>query len=221
MEYLPEGSNGAHLLESRSTEDLMTHNGVHYWDGDYNDIIVVPSLTLDSSELEKVKGSIYYEERQLYNLVLLRKPMVRLIYMTSIPLDPSVVEYYWSLLPGNVPFSEVSSRLMFVSVHDDSPKSLTQKILDKPKLVQRLKKVLRKYPKITIFFLIFYQIIRNPSTACMTCFNSTELEKQLADMLDITLIGTDPETSQYGTKIGSHQIFEESGVPHPQVNFYF
>ena len=108
-------------------------------------MIVIPSISLDPFELNKVKGAIYYEERQLFNLILLRKPNVRLIYVTSMPLDPAVIEYYWKLLPEKIPLSEMQSRITFFSLHDDSTNPLSQKILAKSRLVERLKRVSINY----------------------------------------------------------------------------
>ena len=63
-------------------------------------ILVVPSLSLDQAELRKVRGVHHYEERLLFSLIRLRNPETRLIYVTSQPLHPSVVDYYLELLPG-------------------------------------------------------------------------------------------------------------------------
>ena len=43
------------------------------------------------------------EERMLFLLLLLRKPRMRVIYVTGRPVPESVVEYYLALLPGVIP----------------------------------------------------------------------------------------------------------------------
>ena len=63
-------------------------------------VVVIPSLSLDPRELSKLTGVYHYEERMLVNLMLLKQPRTRLVYVTSQRLDPTVVEYYLSLLPG-------------------------------------------------------------------------------------------------------------------------
>src|SRR3954464_480055 len=63
-------------------------------------IVVVPSLTLDQQMLRKMRGHLYYEERMLCMLLLLRMPKTRIVFITSIPIDPSIVDYYLHLLPG-------------------------------------------------------------------------------------------------------------------------
>ena len=63
-------------------------------------VIVIPSLTLDKEILDKIKGANYYEERMLCMLMLLRMPNTHLIYLTSLPIDPVIIDYYLHLLPG-------------------------------------------------------------------------------------------------------------------------
>ena len=43
------------------------------------------------------------EERFLFMLFLLRQPGARMIYVTSRPILPDVVDYYLGLLPGVIP----------------------------------------------------------------------------------------------------------------------
>ncbi|HIK53770.1 MAG TPA: carboxylate-amine ligase [Synechococcales cyanobacterium M55_K2018_004] len=160
------------------------------------DILVVPSLSLDQQELQKVKGIHHYEERLLFSLIRLRNPCTRLIYVTSQPIHPSVIEYYLQLLPG-IPFSHARDRLLMLSVYDASTKPLTQKILERPRIIERIRRALRS------------------SCSYITCFNSTELERQLSLQLDVPLLAVDPDLLAWGTKSGSRQVFAEAQVPHP------
>ncbi len=159
-------------------------------------ILVVPSLSLDQAELRKVQGVHYYEERLLFSLIRLRNPETRLIYVTSQPLHPSVVDYYLELLPG-IPSSHARDRLDLFSTYDSSLRSLTEKILARPRLIRRIKDKIK------------------PNEAYMTCYNSTELEKTLALKLDLPLLALDPDLLYWGTKGGSRQIFAECGIPLP------
>ncbi len=167
----------------------------HFDEGD-NDILVIPSLTLDRRELEKVDGANNYEERHLFSLIRLRNPRTRLVYVTSEPLHPSIIDYYLQLLPG-IPFSHARNRLLLLSTYDSSSVSLTQKILERPRLIERIRQALR----------------RNKSY--MICFNSTFLERELSLRLGIPLWAADPDLLQWGTKSGSRQIFAECNLPHP------
>ena len=63
--------------------------------------------------------------------MLLRQPRLRMVYVTSMPIAPEIVEYYLALLPGVIP-SHARSRLSLVSVDDASPRSLSEKLLERP-----------------------------------------------------------------------------------------
>ncbi|MEO0869367.1 MAG: carboxylate-amine ligase, partial [Cyanobacteria bacterium J06642_11] len=159
-------------------------------------ILVVPSLSLDQEELVKIEGVHHYEERLLFSLLHLRNPNTALIYVTSQPLHPSIVDYYLELLPG-IPSSHAQNRLSLFATYDGSQRPLTEKILDRPRLLERIRRCL------------------TPSEAYMVCFNSTRLEKQLALALNIPLMAVSPDLLNLGTKSGSRQIFATCGIPHP------
>jgi hypothetical protein len=159
-------------------------------------VLVVPSLSLDQAELQKIAGVHYYEERLLFSLIRLRNPKTRLIYVTSQPLHPSIVDYYLELLPG-IPSSHARDRLTLLSTYDASQQPLTQKLLDRPRLLHKIRAQL------------------DPQRAYMVCYNSTTLERDLALALGVPLLALDPSLLYWGTKGGSRQIFQECGIPHP------
>lgn len=171
----------------RTIEDYDTNN---------IDVVVVPSLSLDQRELLKVQGFNHYEERLLFSLIRLRNPRTRVIYVTSQPLHPSVIDYYLQLLPG-IPFSHARDRLLLLSTYDSSLKSLSEKIVERPRLVERIQRAVRR------------------DHAYLSCYNSTPAERKLAVMLGIPLFALDPDLLIWGTKSGSRQIFAEAGIPHP------
>ena len=160
-------------------------------------IVIIPSLTLDSEMLKTVKGVVHYEERMLCFLMLLRMPKTRVIYVTSAPIDNSIIDYYIHLLPGITGY-HARQRLTMLSCYDASRKSLTEKILARPRLIKRIR-----------------ELIRFPEMAHMACFNVTNLEKQLALSLDIPIYGCDPRLLYLGTKTGSRRIFKKLGIPVP------
>ena len=122
------------LCDRWPTIDLFDHSEA--------DILIVPSLSIDQHELHKVEGYEHYEERLLFSLMRLRNPRTRLIYVTSMPLHPSIIEYYLQLLPG-IPFSHARNRLLLLSTYDSSLKPLTAKILERPRLMERIRQALR------------------------------------------------------------------------------
>lgn len=159
--------------------------------------VIVPSLTVNQEELAKVTGAAFYEERLLFALIRLLNPNARLIYVTSQPVHPDIIDYYLDLLEG-VPLRHARERLHLLSVLDNSARPLTEKVLERPRFLQRIR-----------------GLIRDPQRAYLTCYNSTERERQLALALDLPLNGLDPEHLVYGTKSGNRRVFAEAGVRHP------
>jgi hypothetical protein len=160
-------------------------------------VVVDPSLTLDTEELAKISGVHHYEERLLCMLMLLRMPRTRLVFVTSQPIPDPIVDYYLHLLPG-VPLRHARRRLTLLSCHDASDVPLTEKILERPRLIERIRAA-----------------IVDPDAAHMTCFNSTALERTLAVRLGIPLYGNDPKLNYLGTKSGSREVFRQAAVPLP------
>ncbi len=169
---------------------------VDEFDAEENDVLVIPSLSLDQRELLKVTGVQYYEERLLFAVIRLRNPRTRVIYITSQPIYPNVIDYYLQLLPG-VPFPHARDRLLLLSTYDSALKPLTQKILERPRLLAQLRQLIR------------------PDKTYLTCYNSTSLEQELALQLNIPLFALDPTLLYWGTKSGSREIFGEAAIPYP------
>ena len=159
--------------------------------------VVVPSMTLDQSELRKLVGAAFYEERLLFLLIRLRNPKAHVVYVTSQPVHPVILDYYLTLLMG-IPVSLAQKRLTMLCAHDSSPRPLTEKIIERPRLIERIRTA-----------------IVNPSQAYLTVFNSTPLERKLAVLLGIPLNGLDPRLRYFGTKSGSRKVFREAGVEVP------
>jgi hypothetical protein len=159
--------------------------------------VVVPSLTLDREGLEKLPGASFYEERLLFLLIRLRNPRARMVYVTSQPLHPMILEYYFQLLAG-IPASHARARLTLLCAYDASARSLTEKVLERPRLIQRIR-----------------DGIQDPARAYLTVFNSTPLERRLAVLLGIPLNGCDPQLAHLGTKSGSRKVFRAAEVPLP------
>lgn len=157
-------------------------------------VVVVPSMSLDERELTKIEGVIHYEERMLCLLMLLRLPRTQMIYLTSTPLDPAVIDYYLHLLPG-IPGAHANDRLHLITANDRSLKPLSKKILDRPELLEELRRA-----------------IQFPAAAHMACFNTTGYEKTLAVQLDIPIYGCDPELAYLGNKTMSRKIFKQVGL---------
>ena len=88
-------------------------------------VVVVPSVSLDRAAARSGSMTQAFEERSLFLLLLLRQPRLKMVYVTSMPIKPSIIEYYLALLPGVIP-SHALSRLTLLSVDDASPRSLSE-----------------------------------------------------------------------------------------------
>ncbi len=169
--------------------------GLNY---DDESVVVVPSITLDRTESAGTGTMMQaYEERFLFLLILLREPRLRMVYVTSMPIAPEIIEYYLSLLPGVIP-SHARARLSLISVNDGTPISLSEKLLARPRLLRRIA-----------------ALIPNPYRSHLIPYNTTELERDVAISLGIPMYGADPRLAPLGSKSGCRQLFAEVGVPHP------
>jgi hypothetical protein len=164
---------------------------------DDESVVVVPSITLDRAVPGSGTLTQAMEERFLFMLMLLRQPRLRMIYVTSLPIASEIVEYYLALLPGVIP-SHARSRLSLVSVNDASPRSLSEKLLDRPRVLARIA-----------------ALIPNRDRSHLLPYNTTELERDVALRLGIPMYGADPRLADLGSKTGCRRLFGELGVPYP------
>lgn len=176
---------------------LAIWNSIREDDSFSHTSLIVPSLSVNQEELSKVHGASFYEERLMFALIRLRNPNARLIYVTSQPVHPDVVDYYLQLLVG-VPAAHARRRLKMLCVYDDSTVPLTEKVLERPRVLERLRGWITEHPP-----------------AYLTCYNTTMLERRLALELGIPLNGVNPVLLPLGTKSGSRQTFAAAKVPHP------
>ena len=159
-------------------------------------VVVVPSVSLQRST---AGGALVQamEERALFLLLLLRQPHLRMVYVTSTPVAESIVEYYLGLLPGVIP-RHARARLQLVSVGDSSVAPLSQKLLDRPRLLRRIR-----------------NLIPNSAHCHLIPYNTTTLERDVAISLGIPMYGSDPRFEPLGSKTGCRRLFEDTGVPYP------
>lgn len=160
-------------------------------------VVIVPSISL---EVPHYLAPVFpaYEERFLFFVLsLLRQPGSIVIYVTSQSILPRVVDYYFQLVPElNTP--DVRQRLFLVSPLDSSPRPLTEKILTRPRVIERISRMLP-----------------DPRRALIYPFNTSPLEGELGRRLDVPVYGPNPSLARFGTKSGSRRLFAEEGVPHP------
>ena len=161
-------------------------------------LVVVSSVSIDvpADYLPLLPA---YEERYLiYVLALASDPRTRVIYLTSQPVLPRMLDHYLGLIPG-LDDEDVHRRLIPVSVGDWTQRPLTQKILERPRLLHRLR-----------------SLIGEPAQAVILPFVTTQLEARLAIELGVPIYGADPRLEAIGSKTGSREVFASAGVPHPR-----
>ena len=192
-----QGTIGMRLTFKELQAQLQPEWGLEQMcNGEGYDLCVVPSLTMDRAEMRLVPGAHHYEERQLFALIRLRHPGVRAVYVTSKLLPDLVVDAVLELLPG-VPTSHARRRLKLFDCDDASDRPLTEKLLERPALLERIAEEMR------------------PGRSVLICYVVTELEKELSERLQIPLLGTDPDLGWWGSKAGAKQLFANCGLPHP------
>src|SRR5439155_12896807 len=126
-------------------------------------MVVLPSATFPSAELRKILGIQHYEERLLCTLLRLAMPEQRIVYITSLPVDDAIVDYYLSFLADP---EDARSRLHFLPVGEDSQRDLTAKVLDAPHVVAQVR-----------------DLVAGAEHAYVLPFNVTDLEGRFAQLI--------------------------------------
>jgi len=160
-------------------------------------VVVVHSVSMDVPE-HLVPVFPAYEERFLcLVLSLLRGSRSRVVYVTSQPIHPRVIDYYFSLVP-ELDTAEGRSRFICVSLVDGRNEPLARKLLARPGAIRRIR-----------------ELVGKPELAMILPFCMTDAEAQLAVELGLPIYGADPALNWLGTKKGSRSLFEAEDVPHP------
>ncbi len=159
--------------------------------------VVVHSMSLDlPSHLFPVFPA--YEERFLcLVLSLLRAPRSRVVYVTSQPILPRIVDYFFGLVP-ELDTPEARARFHVVSLVDSANRPLTEKLLERPGAIERIRR-----------------LIVDPELTLLLPFTTSAHEVELAVRLGLPLFGADPALGWLGTKQGARRVFADEGVPHP------
>lgn len=169
------------VLGPRALSDLTTGT-----------IVVLPSITFPVEELRKIIGIGRYEERLLCLLLLLREPGLEMVYITSLEIDPVVVDYYLSFLddPG-----DARRRLTLVSLGDPDARALSEKLLDRPDKIAEL-----------------WTAVTDRGAPYLLPFNVTAAERAVATAVGVPIYGPRPGLAYSGSKSGSRHVAKEAGV---------
>lgn len=155
-------------------------------------LVVVPSISFPPSELAKIAGVRWYEERMLVAALLLRRPGLRMVFVTSSRIDPATVDYYLRFVPDP---EDARRRLHLVHVDDPAIGSLSGKLLGRPDLLEEIRVA-----------------AGGGEDAWLLPFNVTQLEQGLADAVGVPLYGPRPDLVWLGSKTGAREVARRAGV---------
>lgn len=155
-------------------------------------LLVVPSISFPAVELAKITAIHAYEERMLFVLLLLRNPELRVVFVTSSPVDPATVDYYLRFLPDP---AGARRRLTMLDAGDPAVGSLSAKLLVDPERLDAVRAAL------------------GGAGAVLLPFNVTRAEEALAGALGAQLFGPPAGLVPLGSKSGSRQVAMRAGVP--------
>ncbi|MBI3926325.1 MAG: carboxylate-amine ligase [Armatimonadetes bacterium] len=161
-------------------------------------VVAIPSLSIDIAGMGLPEGMIYYEERIFYLFNLLRSPNSHLVLVTSHLVPEYLISYYLHLLPS-VPFSHARSRLHLFAASDMTARPLSDKLLERPALVERIRRR-----------------IRHPENSYISAYTISRRERELAVQLQIPILGANPEHRELCTKSNSRKLFRRIGVDLPE-----
>jgi hypothetical protein len=156
-------------------------------------IVVIPSISFDESELRKIVGINHYEERMLFVLLWLHNPDLRIVYVTSEPVDEAIVDYYLSFLDQP---EDARKRLQMHHLDDPRPCALSAKLLEQDVLLNKLK-----------------DEIERRDDAYILTFNVSSWERAISKRIQTPLYGPSPEAAELGSKSGSRRVAREANVP--------
>src|SRR6266540_5836812 len=115
---------------------VKRHSEVGFYEPAAGTVVVIPSLTLRQSDLRKVTGIQFYEERLLCFVLALARPEVRVVYVTSVTVDPAIIEYYLTFLPDQEGARE---RLHLIALDDPAHRPLTHKLIERPDVMEHVR----------------------------------------------------------------------------------
>ncbi|MGI8686560.1 MAG: peptide ligase PGM1-related protein, partial [Acidimicrobiales bacterium] len=118
---------------------------------------------------------------------------LRMVYLTSLPVDEAIVGYYLRLLPDP---EGARRRLVLLALDDPSPLPLTEKLIHRPGTIEQVRALVAPHGPATVL-----------------PFNITPAEYTVAAALDLPILGPDPALVALGSKTGSRQVARRAGVP--------
>jgi hypothetical protein len=176
------------VLQQTLTDRVTSYRAPH------GTLVVLPSLSFPTDELAKITAIERYEERLLHLLLRLREPTAHIVYVTSLPIDPDVIDYYLGFLPD---LNTARSRLTLVDLGHFSGRGLATDLADDSGALARLRSALAGHEH----------------DAWVLPFNVTAAERRVATALGVPLFAVHPNLVELGSKTGSRRAARTAGVP--------
>ncbi len=132
----------------------------------------------------------------LSQLALPRVPGCEVVFVTCAAPGRDVLDYYLSLLPPDQR-ADFAGRLQVLVVPDPSPRPVSAKLLDRPDLVEELRRRIGRRP------------------AFIEPWNVSPLEVEVACRLGVPVNGTDPDLWPLAFKGAGRRLLAEAGIPTP------
>lgn len=161
-------------------------------------VVVLPSYSVGESMLAHYGHRIpALEHRQLLSVLMLpHVERAQILFVTSQRPERKVLDYYLSLVPVEHRRA-MRARIRIIEVADPTPRSVTDKLLDRPDLVARLRRMARG------------------GLAYIEPWNVTPNEMELARRLGMPLNGTAADLWPLGFKSNGRRVMRSAGVPLP------
>lgn len=167
--------------------------------------VACPSQEFGDHEMSQGVGRWFSCVRGLWeSLSLAIEPRLALVMLQAPPVDDEVMRYMFDLLAvgRNVPIDD-HSRHALINLPDYRSCHLSEKFLQAPDLLGLVRSVLGRARR------------RGQAVQGLSCFASSHRMVRLAEILELDLLETPPETLIWGTKAGGRQIFRQAAVGHP------
>lgn len=126
------------------------------------------------------------------------------LLMFQAPAVPRSVEHYVLGLvpPGSGGAYDRSLRHALLSVDDDSDRHLSEKLLERPELLRRVRALVTRARE------------RGQQVEPLSCYQASERMEELADRLGLDCRETPARTLELGSKAGSRRLFRAAGLAH-------
>ncbi|MEV8443766.1 hypothetical protein AB0425_40880 [Actinosynnema sp. NPDC051121] len=167
--------------------------------------VCCPSQEFTREEMSHGVGRWFSGARGLWeSLTVAREPGLAVVMLQAPPVPDPVVDHLLGLRPGDESaIADRRRRHLLVGIDDDSEVHLSEKLLARPHLLDRLRALVTAARE------------RGQRVDRLSGYQSSTRMDAVAAALGLEQRETPSATLKWGTKAGSRQLFASAGVPHP------